>query len=501
LDKIRILLSGKFYISVATLLIIVLASILRTAHLSAESVDGDEVFSRRLALADTARTWTLARQDLVHPPLYYFLLKATIPSGDTSTASDIRRLSLISGAIGTVVVILIGFAAPEIRVSALLAALLLALNRVHIFYSQQARSFALYTALVALLLLWKAVADRFWQRPWYWVSGTILMSAITWTHYTGVLFCTACVLPTTLTSDNGTFGGARRLLPLMALAVSALLFLPWLIPEMPALLQKDRIAESSGWQGLPTAFDLKLAFADYVGIPHVRGATTVVFLVGAFLLCCAFLPRGATEPAVGAGIKLTLAIMAVAPPVFLWLATRPPLQLPVFAERHVLPAIVPALILMCHGLTRLAYLVGNSLRGGLVFGLGALMLCGLETAPVYADGPGPIRNPYAAVAHDLQRSGFHLPVYTTWPYGIGEPVRFYLPAGNRTIYEFPKSEGDAPLPPRFIVLYRPAVAKENAMIQPLMHQYDIVTSNYYGGIGSIYKTRLLVLSRREDLEK
>jgi hypothetical protein len=486
----------KSWISIAIVLILVLALSLRVVHLASESVDGDELFSRRVALADTGRAWTMARQDLVHPPLYYFLLKATIPSGDTSTAFDIRCLSLVAGGIAIVVVIMIGFAAPEIRLPTLLAALLLALNRVHIFYSQEARSYALYTALVALLLLWRVVADRYWERLWYWTSGTILMTAITWTHYVGALFCAACVLPMTFTNFGRVVGKARRLQPIAALAASALLFLPWLVPEMTVYRQKAGISGNLGWQGLPTASDLKITFADYVGIPQVPGATTLAFLAGLFLLCCAFLPRTFAEPASRAGIRRTLATMAVAPPVLLWLLARPPLQLPIFGERHLLPALVPMLILMCYGLTRIACMVKGSIQGGLVFALGVVILCGFETAPVYHDWRRPIREPYSTIARDLLRPDFQLPVFTTWPYGIGEPVNFYLHGSNRTIYEFPKPGEDTPLPARAIVLYRPAVTKENAMVQPLTRQYDIISNRYYGPTGSGYGTRLLVLSKR-----
>jgi uncharacterized membrane protein len=295
MHNIAMSVSRKSWISIATLLILLLALFLRVAHLACESVDGDELFSRRVALADTTRAWTMAKQDLVHPPLYYFFLKTTIPSGEVSTADDIRRLSLAAGAVAIVIMVLIGFAAPEIRVPALLAALLLALNKVHVFYSQQARSYALYTALVAFLLLWRVLADRYWRRPWYWVSGTILMVAITWTHYVGALFCAACVLPMTFTNYGGARTRATRVLPLASLAVAALLFLPWLIPEVAIYRQKAGLSGNLEWQGLPTAFDLKMVFANYVGIPDFRGATTLAFLVGALLLCCAFLPRTGAE--------------------------------------------------------------------------------------------------------------------------------------------------------------------------------------------------------------
>ncbi len=487
---------SKTWVSMAALLIVLLAVFLRVDRLAAESVEGDELFSRRVALAETMKAWTIARQDLVHPPLYYFILKATIPGGDASTASDIRRLSLAAGAVAIVVIVLIGFAAPEIRVPVLLSALLLALNKVHIFYSQEARSYALFTALVALLLLWRVVAERHWRRPWYWISGTILMVAITWTHYVGALFCAACVLPMTFTNYCGARTRATSMLPLASLVASALLFLPWLIPELAIYHQKSGLSGNLSWQGLPTVYDLKMVFANYLGIPDFRGATTLAFLVETFLVCCAFLPGTGAEFVTRTGIRGTLAAMAIAPPVLLWVLTRRPLQLPIFGERHLLPAIVPALILMCYGLTRMASFARESNRTGWALGLGAIVLCAFQIAPGYRDWPGPTRPTYSVIATDLVGTDIELPVYTTWPYGIGEPVSFYL-HGQRKIYEFPASAIVPNLPARLCVLYRPAVAKEDDMIQPLLRRYEVVMDKYYSGAGAPkFGTRLLVLSRR-----
>ncbi|MGE5570500.1 MAG: hypothetical protein ACM3S5_15795 [Rhodospirillales bacterium] len=488
--------NNKTWVSIAALLILLLAVFLRVYHIDSESVEGDELFSRRVALAETREAWALARVDLVHPPLYYFALKVTLPSGDASTAFDIRRLSLAAGAAAIVLTILIGFAAPELRVPALLAAVLLALNKIHIFYSQQARSYALFTALVALLLLWRVVAGRHWQRPWYWVSGTILMAAITWTHYVGALFCAACVLPMTFTNYCGARTRAARVLPMISLVVAALLFLPWLIPELAIYRQRGGLSENLAWQGLPDTFHLKMAFANHVGIPDFRGATTLAFFVGAFLVCGAFLPKTGAESVDRNGVRLTSAMMAIAPPVVLWLSTRWPLHLPIFADRHLLPAIVPTLILMCYGLTRIAWLAGKANRTGWLFGFGAIVLCAFQIAPVCRDWPGPIRHPYATIAADLERIASGLPVYTTLPYGIGEPVSFHS-RYQRKIDGLPELSEVSQLPHRLCVLYRPAVTRENERVQPLLQRYDVVMDKYYSGAGSPRSgTRLLVLSRR-----
>jgi len=90
-----------------------------------------------------------------------------------------------------IVLILIGFVAAPLRGASILAACLLALNRLHIFYSQQARSYALFCFLAGALLFWCLLMDRRGQKWMYWFFGSILMAALLYTHYFGAFYCAA----------------------------------------------------------------------------------------------------------------------------------------------------------------------------------------------------------------------------------------------------------------------------------------------------------------------
>lgn len=52
----------------------VLAGALRVIPLGGESLVGDELFSRYVAMASFGDATRVAMQDIVHPPLYYFAL-------------------------------------------------------------------------------------------------------------------------------------------------------------------------------------------------------------------------------------------------------------------------------------------------------------------------------------------------------------------------------------------------------------------------------------------
>jgi hypothetical protein len=473
--------------------VIFVALFLRLAPISNESVTGDEMFSRRVAMSEASRALNLVRQDLVHPPLYYLLLKQTLPKGSPALATDIRFLSLAAGGASIIIMILTGSMVVPLRGPAILAAFLLALNQTHIFYSQQARSYALFCFLAGMLLLWSLLLDRY-ERDWtYWLAGTTLMTALLYTHYFGAFYCVAVILPVLLAKSPNRL----KILAVASGVVAFEVFLPWFYQVIPVYRRKSGISSNLAWQGLPTFFDLKMIFAQHVGIPDFRGATSLSFLIGAVLICCVFLlPNSRNEEEVlNFRIKLTLALTALMPPVLAFFLTWWPLRLPIFGERHVLPSMAATLLLVSYGLWRLAARASKPLRV-LVIVIGAIILSAFQALPVWSNLPGPSREPYAAIADWLKHTELNLPVYTTWPYGIGEPVAFYLER-SRSIDELPADP--TKLPDRFIVLYRPALRQEVDAVDSLLNRFGITHEKYYSAHNSRWGTRLLVLQERQGV--
>ena len=471
------------------ILLVVLALCLRLAPISNESVDGDELFSRRVAMAETSQAWNLIRQDLVHPPLYYLVLKVMLPKRNPASALDIRLLSLTAGTASIVLAILAGCIEAPLRGPAILAAFLLALNKTHIFYSQQARSYALFCFLAGMLLLWSFPMDRYGHKWRYWLAGTTLMVVLLYTHYFGVFYCAAVVFPVVLTNRPKRL----RIHAAASLALAFAAFLPWLYQVIPVYRNKSGVSSNLEWQGLTTLYDLKMTLADYLGIPNFSGATSLVLLLGAAVIAVALLPalRGENER-LDSRAKITLALMALMPPLLAFILSRWPFSLPIFGERHVLPSILAALLLVCRGLWRLASWVPKPLRVP-ILGIGAIVLSVLQALPLWNSWPGPSREPYAAIADWLRHTDLDFPVYTTWPYGIGEPVAFYLERSRR-IDELPVDP--AKLPEKCIVLYRPEARGENAAMDRLRDRFDITWEKYYSAHNSRWGTRLLVLQKR-----
>jgi len=92
-------------------LIMVFGALLLTLALHRESVDTDELFSRSVALMLAHEEFEAIRYDLVHPPLYYYLLKGdTLLLGPSVLA--VRTLSLVFGVLSIGLVGYIGYQLP-----------------------------------------------------------------------------------------------------------------------------------------------------------------------------------------------------------------------------------------------------------------------------------------------------------------------------------------------------------------------------------------------------
>src|SRR4051812_31060210 len=133
---------------VALLLVLVLAAYLRLRHISADSLWFDESASVTIAQFPWPDLLPAIRRSENTPPLYYALLKVWIAAFDASELS-VRLPSAIFGIASVWFVYRLG-ARLIGRWTGVLAALFMAVSSYQIFYSQEARSYALMT----LLALW-----------------------------------------------------------------------------------------------------------------------------------------------------------------------------------------------------------------------------------------------------------------------------------------------------------------------------------------------------------
>lgn len=113
-----------------------------------------------------------------HPSLYYLLLKVWVGVLGSSEVG-LRSFSLVAGLAAVYVVYLIGKRLLN-RKTGLLAALFLATSGLHIYYSQEARMYALSTLLVAsLFYLFLKILNSKKKIDWYLFSGLLLVNGLT----------------------------------------------------------------------------------------------------------------------------------------------------------------------------------------------------------------------------------------------------------------------------------------------------------------------------------
>ncbi len=265
----------------------VLALGLRFYRLEAQSLWYDEGFSVYLARMDLAEITQRTAAD-IQPPLYYYLLHFWIQLfGDTESA--VRSLSLVFGV--TTVPLLYAIAGQLFRRRrvGLLAALLIAVSPLHLWYSQETR---MYTLLTFLCLLSSYLLLRIAQRSVYpappeetriaeelllWAAFTLTSVAAVYTHYFAFFILAFQASYLLLVWASQRFRPIRLVLGGMGSGAAILLaYLPW----FPFLFGRYQ-ADVSYWPGqlklLEAVLDISLSF---IGGESVAESEGIAFLIG-----------------------------------------------------------------------------------------------------------------------------------------------------------------------------------------------------------------------------
>ncbi len=461
-------------------IIVLLALALRLRGISLESLDGDEIFSYRVVSSHFSAAIAIIRNDLVHPPLYYFLLRAWLHIAGHVSPVVLRGLSLVFGIATVALVSFMGWMFPQVRAAAFIAACLLAANDLHIFYSQQVRSYSFYAFLFACLLTWSWQIYQCVDRIAFWCVGGVVMSLLVYTHYVGALYI-ACIIAAVTLSPMGKRVKLRIWLTAF---ISACSFVPWILAELGPARQHHGTQDNLIFESRPTLYDLKAIWASYLGIPPLHGATTAVLLIGLALIGFTLFYRCREQNPFRQLFLMTLVLTAVVPPCVLFVLSLNPFSLHLFGARHLLPSIVSYLLLAADGLVQL----GNNFRvRTAVLIPGVTLLLVFELVPtVTATTAGPRRMPFQAIVSATQGS---MPLYTTWPYGIGETMNFYE-HNARSVQSVPKDASS--LPSRFQLIFRPELPAEEQAFEHLLRigWKNEGARDFYNGLHTGYHVRV-----------
>jgi uncharacterized membrane protein len=229
-------------------LLILLGLALRLARLSFQPLWWDEGYSVWFATHPLGQMAALTAQD-IHPPLYYALLHgwtALLGTGPTA----LRLLSVIVGVLTIPLLYLVARRMLSTR-AALLAAFLLTINPLHVYYSQEVRMYGLVALLSTGILAaaWRVLDTvtrghgdagmsaasprlRVTPSPRHLVAYILLTTAALYTQYYAIF------LPIGLTV-YAAWRWRRDLRALLAWlsaqVLVALLYLPWVLYAVPKL--------------------------------------------------------------------------------------------------------------------------------------------------------------------------------------------------------------------------------------------------------------------------
>lgn len=274
------------------LVLTALAGVLRFSGLGIQSVWYDEATSASIASGSLWDIVTGQARDNGNPPLFVIALFCWTHLFGTGD-SAIRSLSALVGTLSVPVLYKIGVGLLDRR-RAFVAALLLALSPFHLYYSQEARAYALVTLLVILSNL---SLMRLIDRPrsvGAWLGYVATAFGGLYTYY----FFGFCILGQTILVC-WEFRRDRRVLLswFFALALIGLLYLVWipvLLAQLATVGNLSRAATSWRYQFLavPLAYSVgrTLVWQGYHPLPNVLCAASglaavgLMFLIGAAAL-------------------------------------------------------------------------------------------------------------------------------------------------------------------------------------------------------------------------
>jgi mannosyltransferase len=400
----------------------VLAGVLRFATLGMQSYHHDEIVTASRILRDGF--WHA--MDAVGfsesaPPLYY--ATAWLWTQLTGTGEvGLRSISALAG-IATVPVAYQLGAELSSRRAGIVAAALVAVNPMLVWYSQEARGYALFVLLTALSLLYFVrVLDRGRRRDSIrWGIASALALA---THYFAA-FPIAAEAFWLLRRRGKASGGA---FPGLWIAAGAGLLLAPLVVHQASFAHAEWISNFSLWHRL---WETGLTFAlgetgDIIAQPEhplLMAAPALVAIVALWLVFA----RGERDERRGARIPLVLAAVTVVVPLVIGLLDS---SKDYVLARNLLPALVPLLVALAVGFT----LRGARRRGAALAGVLVVYSFGFS---VWASLSPALQRPnWESVANAIGEPTVPRAM-VTWTLGHAS-LRYYLSTGS---FQVQPSEG------------------------------------------------------------
>ncbi len=354
-------------------LLLAVAVVVRLPGLN-ESLWFDELWATNVMIGTLGDFLRSALAD-VHPPLHGFLAWISIRLfGDSELA--VRSLALVSGLMTIGLMPLLGARYASAR-AGWFAAWLMALSPVHIWYSQEARGYALLMLLAVLFAVTWRQLDRDspsrWPRRWF----------IVWSVLLGQLHYFTIALPAVL-ALSAFLRRRHRVVACTALAASA----AGIAMVLGVRLVAHTLSTASSYLrtfGLREAYELFFLWFPLGGVvspidsPHIAAQIVGVVLIGMVMLAIAVWIGTERRALVIVAQREHVALMIAVPGLLLvlgWIGFES-----YYIERSALPSLPFFLLAVGAGLSRLE---GATFRWSAT-GITAIAAIALLVASQFAD--------------------------------------------------------------------------------------------------------------------
>lgn len=223
---------------------------IRLLRLDSSCLWFDEIFSVHAAEHDWAGMFVFVARDMVHPPLFYAVLKAWISIGGESLFW-LRLLPVVFSVIAVIPFLLLCRELALRNSTTVIALFLFAVNGAMIKYAQTLR---MYTMLMCVALFSTWLFLRYCRRGSGIVVLTLVNIVLVYTQYFGwmVVFCEVLYVL--------AFHRERFKQTLTSLAISIAAFVPWVVFVLSNRAAEDQLSQNIGWQLRPGIREL-LTFA------------------------------------------------------------------------------------------------------------------------------------------------------------------------------------------------------------------------------------------------
>ncbi|MBK6751936.1 MAG: glycosyltransferase family 39 protein [Pyrinomonadaceae bacterium] len=317
----------------------------RLWRLTASCLWFDEIFSVHAATHSWSSILSFVAQDLIHPPLFYFLLKLWIGIGGESVFW-LRLLPVIFSAAALVPFLLLMREMKSGRSVTVLALFFIAFNGSLIKYAQEVRMYSLLMC-VSLFSIW--LFARYFIKGKSLVPLIIVNVLMVYSHYFGWFVVFSEVAAILL------FQRIKIRAILLMFGSTLLAFLPWAIMVMSYARAGAEVGQNIGWMQKPMPANIvqlilslvePLYFATSNAVPYsiykVSLPVLLILTAGATLFCVRW-NRNKTS---SDSEQLWMLVIFAGMPVFIAFAASWLLPHSIWGTRHLIVIFVPLAILL-----------------------------------------------------------------------------------------------------------------------------------------------------------